>query len=212
MSLHNERFAQREAAGQTSFCKVCVEQVNLLTWFPKSREMNTFTSPGEVRLSHAHPERSFILTWPGSDHVFSLSVFTTRKNSWPPAGDYLQQTANPCCKSSWKLQFIDFFFSELSKFAHRQGNLDSVSMQTESLPPLVWKGRHGLFASDFKTRFLNWSTRFESNFLLFLPNWMPFSARNWFKFQKQTWKEGAVRDVCFVFLSKAASPPRANIP
>lgn len=101
-------------------------------------------------------------------------VFTTRKNCWVPARDYQRQAANPCCKSRLKLQFIDF-----------SPNLQNspTSKATLILPRHKWShyclhcgGDTWSFASDFKTCFLKWSTHFESNFLLFLPNWMPFSA------------------------------------
>lgn len=67
------------------------------------------------------------------------------------------------------------FFSEPSKLARSKATL--------ILPRHKWShyclhcgGYTWSFASDFKTCFLKWSTHFESNFLLFLPNRMPFSA------------------------------------
>lgn len=41
---------------KSSFCKVYMEQVNLLTWFPESCEKNAFLSSDEARLSHTHRE------------------------------------------------------------------------------------------------------------------------------------------------------------
>lgn len=178
MRLHNERSAQPRQPGRPHLARstwskrICLpgspvlwgEGFHFFRWSPPFPP----SPPEKLHLGSAWLWRCL---W---TLCLGFPVFITRKNSLIPSQGL------PTANYKFLLQIqvktsIYRFFSEPSKLARSKATL--------ILPRHKWShyclhcgGYTWSFASDFKTCFLKWSTHFESSFLLFLPNRMPFSA------------------------------------